>query len=81
MNMFDPNLPDEKVEAITKLGFGCVNKFWLIFEEPLTSFDFKGLQIFYRNDVNFSLDYSAEKWSLKVNKSRKIRFFIYCFFF
>jgi len=64
-NMFNPNLPDEKIKAIDNLGFGCVNKFWLVFEEPLTSYDFSGLQIFYRNDVNLVLD-SVKKWNLKV---------------
>jgi monoamine oxidase len=64
--MFKPKLPEEKIEAIEKLGFGCVNKFWLVFEQPLTEFEFNGLQIFYRNDVNFSLDKSAKKWNLIV---------------
>ena len=65
-NLFKPELPEDKIGAIEKLGFGCVNKFWLVFEQPLTEFEFNGLQIFFRNDVNFSLDKSAKKWNLKV---------------
>ena len=66
--LFNPELPEGKTEAIEKLGFGCVNKFWLVFEQPLTEYGFDGLQIFYRNDVNFKLDKSAAKWNLKVTK-------------
>ena len=52
---------------LENLGFGCVDKFWLIFEESLSNLDIAGLQIFYRNDIDFNIDNLAKKWNLKVN--------------
>ena len=63
-NMFSPELPSEKIRAIEKLGFGVMNKFFFVFDQDLPE-NVNGLQIYWRNDLNFTLD-SNKKWNLKV---------------
>lgn len=62
--MFNPKLPSNKVKAIEHLGFGCVNKVFVVYDKPITSF--QGLQIFWREDIPFKLEAADKKWNLKV---------------
>jgi hypothetical protein len=48
------------------LGFGCVNKIFIVFEHPILKENFEGLQILWRDDIGFSLEYSIRKWNLNV---------------
>lgn len=70
-SLFKPSLPEEKASAIENLGFGCVDKIFLVFDQPLTDYDFSGIQIFYRNDLSFNLENSTKKWNLKVFDSNQ----------
>jgi spermine oxidase len=65
-DLFHPNLPSNKIRAIERLGFGCVNKLFIVFNKPLFKKNVQGMQIFWRNDINFELDYSNDKWGLQV---------------
>lgn len=65
--LFTPKLPANKVDAISRLGFGCVNKIFVVFDGDFEP-DFNGLQIIWRDDLNFELEYSKKKWNLKNNK-------------
>ncbi len=64
--LFFPKLPLNKIKAIENLGFGCVNKLFLVFEYPILKENFEGLQILWRDDIGFNLEYSSRKWNLNV---------------
>lgn len=64
-SLFSPSLPDNKAQAIQNLGFGVVNKFFLVFDAPVFKGNDQGFQILWRNDLSFSLD-AAKKWKLGV---------------
>jgi spermine oxidase len=63
--LFNPKLPLNKIKAIENLGFGCVNKVFVVFENSVLKKGGVGLQILWRDDIPFKLD-SAEKWNLQV---------------
>lgn len=63
--LFKPALPSPKVDAINRLGFGCLNKIFVIFENEFEP-DFQGLQVIWRDDVAFELEKSKKKWNLQV---------------
>jgi spermine oxidase len=69
-NMFTPQLPVNKIKAIDSLGYGVMNKVFVVFDRPLFDRSIEGMQILWRRDVNFSLDYSDRKWQLQVFKYR-----------
>ena len=67
-HFFYPGLPAEKTSAIERLGFGCVDKIFLIYDKPVLKPDEQGLQIFWRDDLKFTLDPSiAIKWNIHVS--------------
>ena len=69
-HFFYPRLPVEKTSAIERLGFGCVDKIFLIYDKPVLKPDEQGLQIFWRDDIKFTLDASiAIKWNIHVSPS------------
>lgn len=43
--MFNPQLPLNKIKAIENLGFGCVNKVFVVFDRPLACPDDKDITI------------------------------------
>ncbi|XP_029460833.1 spermine oxidase-like [Rhinatrema bivittatum] len=47
LSMFEPPLPQEKLEAIVKLGFGTVSKIFLEFEERFWPEDCVGIQLLW----------------------------------
>ncbi len=70
INIFAPELPAEKASAIDRLGFGCVNKIFIVFERPFLNEkqkreDVNFLEILWRDDLPFELN-SSVKWNLKV---------------
>ena len=66
-NIFVPPLPLDKEKAIQTLGFGSINKFFVVFDKEVLARDVERLQLLWRDDLPFSLD-SAAKWNLQVNK-------------
>ena len=68
-NLFEPKLPVLKIKAIENLGFGCVNKVFVVFEKDSFSLNknVEGLQILWRDDLEFKLD-AESKWNFKVNR-------------
>ena len=70
VNIFAPELPGEKASAIDRLGFGCVNKIFIVFERPFLNEkqnrdDINFLEILWRDDLSFELN-SNVKWNIKV---------------
>lgn len=64
--LFTPQLPNNKVRAIERIGFGCLNKIFTVFDKPLEAKDFNGIQILWRDDyIGFELE-ANKKWNLKV---------------
>ena len=69
-NIFVPQLPSEKNFAIERLGFGCVNKLFIVFERAVLKErhlreGVNFLEILWRDDLQFELN-SNIKWNLKV---------------
>ena len=66
-SLFVPTLPADKVGGIERLGFGCVDKIFIVFDKPIFSSDVQGLQIIWRDDLEFELDeLTIRKWNLHV---------------
>ncbi len=61
--IFTPRLPAEKINSIEKLGFGIVDKLWVVFDQPFDD-DFDSLQFIWREDANFDLN-SRKKHNLR----------------
>lgn len=57
--LFGSYLPLDKANAIQRLGYGTVNKIWLVFDKPFQT-DFGGIEVLWRNDLNLKLN-SIEK--------------------
>lgn len=66
--LFNPALPANKINSINKIGFGIVDKIFLIYDKPVfANFNqVQGLQILWRDDLKFSLDKTRAKCSLIV---------------
>ena len=66
--LFSPALPANKINSINKIGFGIVDKIFLIYDKPVfANFNqVQGLQILWRDDLKFSLDNTKAKCSLIV---------------
>lgn len=62
--LFKPSLPKYKVEAIERIGFGVVNKFFFIFDGPVFYEGEQGLQIFWLSQLDIELE-SVQKWKIK----------------
>jgi len=63
--LFSPPLSKDKSNAIENIGFGVVDKIFVVFNESFTMPDFQGVQIFWRDDMNTKLE-SCKKWNLNV---------------
>jgi hypothetical protein len=64
-SLFYPSLPVEKVSAIERLGFGTVNKVFLVFNENFGA-KMQGLQILWRRDIGKIQLQSMSKWNIDV---------------
>ena len=70
VEIFAPELAGEKASAIEKLGFGCVNKIFIVFERPFLNEKqmregINYLEVLWRDDLPFELN-SNTKWNLEV---------------
>lgn len=54
--LFLPQLPEDKVSAVKRLGFGTVNKIYLEFESPFWEKNCGGIQLAWLPDERFELD-------------------------
>jgi monoamine oxidase len=63
-SLFTPQLPQNKIRAIENLGFGAVNKIFVVFDRPVLSKDNEGLQVLWRDDMDFRLTSVVNKWNL-----------------
>src|SRR6218665_895146 len=54
--LFLPQLPEDKVSAVKRLGFGTVNKIYLEFDSPFWDKDCGGIQLAWLPDEHFELD-------------------------
>ena len=68
-NLFKPSLPTEKVQAIEKLGFGLLQKFFILFDGQPFENDTQGFQVLWRNDRKLKLKASTN-WN-HVSKIKK----------
>ena len=61
--LFDPQLPDEKFQAIDAIGFGIVDKIYLEFSEPV--FNSTTYWSFLYNDegISYSAEDAAKDWT------------------
>jgi spermine oxidase len=51
-NMFIPPLPIQHTEVIDSIGFGTIDKIFLVFDEKWWNDDWKGLQLLWNEDIN-----------------------------
>ncbi|XP_044284983.1 spermine oxidase [Varanus komodoensis] len=66
-NLFHPQLPEEKVLAIQKLGISTTDKIFLVFEEPFWSPECNSIQFVWEDEAEAeSLTYPEELWYKKI---------------
>ena len=62
--LFDPQLPDEKLQAIDAIGFGIVDKIYLEFSEPVFNPTFDWNYFLYNDDgISYSAEDAAKDWT------------------
>ena len=66
--LFQPSLPTNKVNAIDKLGFGSLDKMFIVYDQPIFEDpdEIEGLKIVWLDNINFSLEKTKAKWNIKV---------------
>ena len=71
--LFQPSLPSDKVKAINKLGFGSLDKMFIVYDQPLFEDpdEIEGLKIVWLDNINFSLEKTKAKWNIKVKTNRR----------
>ena len=68
--LFVPELPQEKTNAIQRIGFGTVDKIFVAFDAPFDD-SFQGVQIIWKQGLNFDFSSMIKKWNLKDNGFQK----------
>ena len=62
--LFDPQLPDEKLQAINAIGFGIVDKIYLEFSEPVFNTTFDWNYFLYNDEgISYSAEDAAKDWT------------------
>ena len=62
--LFDPQLPDEKLQAIDAIGFGIVDKIYLEFSEPVFNPTFDWNYFLYNDEgISYSAEDAAKDWT------------------
>jgi spermine oxidase len=67
-SLFIPKLPLNKIKAIENLGFGAVNKIFVVFDRPVLGKEYEGLQVLWRDDMDVTLKSVVDKWDLENEK-------------
>jgi spermine oxidase len=65
-SLFQPKLPLIKIKAIENLGFGIVDKVFVVFDKPVFNKDFDGMNILWKENLDFKLNESLQKWNIQV---------------
>ncbi|XP_066291171.1 spermine oxidase-like isoform X2 [Branchiostoma lanceolatum] len=60
--LFEPPLPQDKVDAISSLGFGTVNKIFLRFPRPPLQEPFSCMQLFWDEDKEDEKEVEEQTW-------------------
>ena len=71
--MFDPQLPEDKREALDKLGFGCVNKIILQYEEAFWERDAGSISLLWEDETPASLSTDATQWQKNIQLFTAVR--------
>ena len=69
-DIFVPALPQEKTDAIQRLGFGTVDKIFVAFDAPFDD-AFQGVQIIWKEGLSFDFSSMIKKWKLNDNGFHK----------
>ena len=78
--LFDPQLPDEKLQAIDAIGFGIVDKIYLEFLEPVFNSTFYWSFLYDDEGISYSAEDAAKDWtrflveSYDISRTSKIAF-------
>lgn len=68
--LFYPSLPSAKISAINRVGFGTVNKFFIVYDNSLFEDGEVGLRLLWNSNIKFSLSMD-KRCNLKVNRILK----------
>ena len=62
-NLFDPPLPDDKLQAIDTLGFGLIDKIYLEFSDPILDSNINWNFLFDDEGISYSAEDAANDWT------------------
>lgn len=71
--MFDPQLPEDKSQAIEKLGFACINKIFLHYEEAFWERDVESISLLWEDETPASLPTDATQWQKNIQLFTAVR--------
>ena len=71
--MFDPQLPEDKSQAIDKLGFAGINKIFLHYEEAFWERDVESISLLWEDEPPASLLTDATQWQKNIQLFTAVR--------